>query len=352
EGPHRHRQPAAVRQGGGGVADPARRARGVARPHGPAPRRRLFDRVLRGAADPAPGDRARHPRRVEHVADRADARGARADRPRRRTRRRARLRRHELHARRRPRERAGRCPRLARRGGHAVVRPAHARGAQPGARRPPVIAPARAVADRGRQPAGRTRRGRRRARRRRHGRHGLRDPADRAGHAAAVVVPFAVRPRHRAPRGQRRRSRPPARARRAAARGAAQGRPAAAPAHPRSARGRRPARRGRTPPPRAAAARLPGLHVAARPRAGGAHGLRGRAEGGLPRRRAVRDAARHDGVGRDGLVRVERAGGPRRFRGGVRSVASDAVRAARALRRREGGRARRRGTRLVRRLAL
>ena len=35
----------------------------------------------------------------------------------------------------------------------------------------------------------------------------------------------------------------------------------------------------------------------------GAHRLRRRAEGGVPRRRAVRDAARHDGVGRDGRRR-------------------------------------------------
>ena len=39
--------------------------------------------------------------------------------------------------------------------------------------------------------------------------------------------------------------------------------------------------------------------VAARPRARGPHRLGRRAEGGVPRRRAVRDDARHDRVGRD-----------------------------------------------------
>ena len=62
------------------------------------------------------------------------------------------------------------------------------------------------------------------------------------------------------------------------------------------------------------AARLPRLHVAAAARARRADRLRRRAEGGLPRRRAVRDAARHDGVDRDRRRGLERARGPRRAR--------------------------------------
>ena len=53
---------------------------------------------------------------------------------------------------------------------------------------------------------------------------------------------------------------------------------------------------------------------AAGARAGGADRLRRRAEGGLPRGRAVRDAALDDGVARDGRRRLERARRPRRGR--------------------------------------
>ena len=60
-----------------------------------------------------------------------------------------------------------------------------------------------------------------------------------------------------------------------------------------------------------AAARLPRLHRAAAPRARAADRLGRRAEGGLPGRRAVRDAARHDRVDRDRRRGLERARRPR-----------------------------------------
>ena len=76
-GSHRHRQPAAVRQGGGGLAPAARGGRRGARPHRPALRRRALAGLLR---------RARRCRAPEHQldlgggsntgADRAHARGA------------------------------------------------------------------------------------------------------------------------------------------------------------------------------------------------------------------------------------------------------------------------------------
>ena len=104
-------------------------------------------------------------------------------------------------------------------------------------------------------------------------------------------------------------------------------RPAAAPAHRRAPGRRRLARRAgrRRARPARAAAGLHGLHLAADQRPPRADRLRRRAEGGLLRRRPVRDAARHDRVGRDGRGRLERPGRPRPRRG--------ADRAARASRR-------------------
>ena len=61
----------------------------------------------------------------------------------------------------------------------------------------------------------------------------------------------------------------------------------------------------------AAAARLPRLPQARPPRARGADRLRRRAEGGLPARGPVRDAARDDRVDRDRRARLEPARGPR-----------------------------------------
>ena len=66
--------------------------------------------------------------------------------------RRARLRRHELDARRRARRGAGAHPGRARRGRDAVVRPRDARGAQPRPHRPPLRPAAVPVADGGREP--------------------------------------------------------------------------------------------------------------------------------------------------------------------------------------------------------
>ncbi len=86
------------------------------------------------------------------------------------------------------------------------------------------------------------------------------------------------------------------------------------PAHARATGGRRP----RGPPRRraaGAAARLPRLPQAGAPRPRRAHRLGRRAEGGLSAGGAVRDAARHHGVGRDGGERMERARGPRPRRG-------------------------------------
>ena len=85
------------------------------------------------------------------------------------------------------------------------------------------------------------------------------------------------------------------------------GRPAAAPAHRRAPGRRRLARRAAVPPSTSAWRRRwatwpsPSLLTNARARA---DRLRRRAEGGLLRRRAVRDDARHDRVGRDGRRRA------------------------------------------------
>ena len=102
--------------------------------------------------------------------------------------------------------------------------------------------------------------------------------------------------------------------------------PAVLPLHPRTAarleasRAARAARRRRARAARAAA-RLPRVHRAAPPRPRGADGLGRRAEGGLPRRRAVRDDALDHGVDRDGRRGLERARRPRR-RGGARGAAA------------------------------
>jgi len=78
---------------------------------------------------------------------------------------------------------------------------------------------------------------------------------------------------------------------------------------------------GRRQPPHCPPARLPRVRRPAAPRARGADRLRRRAEGGLPRRRAVRDAARADRVERNRRRRLEHARFPRRQcrRGGARA---------------------------------
>ena len=203
----------------------------------------------------------------------------------------ARLRRHELDARRRARGRAGARPGRARRGRDALVRPRDARGAQPRPHRPRQRPAALLDRDRGGQPAARGRRGRGAARRRRDGRRVARLPSRRRASAPTALDRYGARAgrlpaRDRPPRRQRRRPGAAAAARRPARGAARAGRPAAAPAH--RARGSRTAglrdrlerRRRRA----AAAARLPRLHRARAARARRAHRLRRRAEGGLPAR--------------------------------------------------------------------
>ena len=93
--------------------------------------------------------------------------------------------------------------------------------------------------------------------------------------------------------------------------------------------------------PLAPAARLPRVHRPPAERARGAHRLRRRAEGGLPRGHPVRHAALDHGVDGDRRRRLERARRPRR-RGGGRGARAHAARgAAPALRRRPRGRTRR-----------
>ena len=168
-----------------------------------------------------------------------------------------------------------------------------------------------------------------RGRRRRDGRHrAAARPARRRAHGGARGARRRAGPlpaRDRPPRRQRRRP-GPARAARRAARGAARARRLpAAPAHRGAAGGLRPARAARRRPARAAraAARLPRVHGAAPPRPRGADRLGRRAEGGLPRGRAVRDDALDHGVDRDGRRGLERARRPRR-RGGARGAAARA----------------------------
>ncbi len=123
----------------------------------------------------------------------------------------ARLRRHQLDARRRARGGAGGRAGRARRGRHALVRPRDARGAQPRAHRPPGRAAAVLLADGRREPARRVGRRADRGGRRRDGRRRTAPPAlgprrhrdARAPRRAERRVPAADGP----PRRQRRRSR-------------------------------------------------------------------------------------------------------------------------------------------------
>ena len=270
-----------------------------------------------------------------------------------RARARARLRRHELDARGRARRRAGRRPGRARRGGHALLRPHDARGAQPRAHRPrerpaAVLRPqAPAEILRGERVAGE-----------------VEVVGDVMVDVAQLLGPRA-RGAHRGARARSASSRggyvlatahragnvddpdaAGARSSRLLRGGARAGRAPAAPAD---------ARRGSTPAGlldaldgvlARAAARLPRLHRAAAQRARRAHRLGRRAEGGLPRRRPVRDAARRrrsgprrSTAGWNVLVDLDARGRARR------AGAHPAGRAPAALRRRARGRARRRGAR-------
>ena len=191
-----------------------------------------------------------------------------------------------------------------------------ARGAQPRAHRPPQRPAAVLHADRRREPRAR---GRRRGRRAGRRRDGGRDAADRADRRPRVRRPRAVRGgRGRvpagdgAPRGQRRRSRRSStgswrccsrcRCRRSSRCIRARARGSRQPGSSRSSSG--------GGPDAAASTRVPGLPPAAAPRARGADRLRRRAEGGLPARGPVHDAARDDRVDRDGRARLEPARGP------------------------------------------
>ncbi len=91
--------------------------------------------------------------------------------------------------------------------------------------------------------------------------------------------------------------------------------------------------------PARAAARLPRLHGAAAPRAGGAHRLGWRAEGGLPGRGPVSDPAVGDRVDGDRRGGLERARGSRRRGRRAGAGAAAAGRTPAALRRRPGRRA-------------
>ena len=138
------------------------RCRGGHRPHRPALRRRAVAGLLRGAR--RAGARTRELNAGgghEHRPDRAHPRGARAG-----ARRScepdagARLRRHQLDARRRARGGAGGHPGRPRRGGHALLRPRDARGAEPRADRPRERPAAVLDGDRRAQPRARGRGGR------------------------------------------------------------------------------------------------------------------------------------------------------------------------------------------------
>ena len=142
----------------------------------------------------------------------------------------------------------------------------------------------------------------------------------RAARARGRGARRAVPARHRAPRGQRRRPRAPACARRPAVRDALPGRAAAAPAHARAARG---GRRCSTGSRRCVDLRPPLGYVDFTALLLRARAVLtdsgGRAEGGLPRRRPVHHAARHDRVGRDARRGLERARRPRRRRRAARA---------------------------------
>ena len=116
-----------------------------------------------------------------------------------------------------------------------------------------------------------------------------------------------LRARDDPPRRQHRRPAPARRDLRCAGAAARARHRAAAPAHARGAHGHR--HRGRAARAHHRSRRLPGHARARTQRAHGAHRLRRRAEGGVPARRALRHAARRDGVGRDAGRRLER---PRR----------------------------------------
>ena len=214
---------------------------------------------------------------------------------------RPRLRRHELDARGRARRRAGRDPGRARRGGHALLRPHDAGGAQPRPHRPRER-PAAVL--RARRP------------RRSSAASGSRGEVEVVGDVmvdvAALLGPraeartavlerfgvarggFVLATAHRAGNVDDP-GRLAALARLLQAVPGA-GRPPAAPADGGTARrgGDRPRRRDRR-----SAARLPRLHRAAAQRARRPDRLGRRAEGGLPGRRPLRDAARDDRVDGD-----------------------------------------------------
>ncbi len=119
---HGHRQPAAVREGGGGLAAAARAPRGADRPHRPALRRRAVAGLLRGARRAGARPRAR--RRARGTNTDQTARMLAALEPvlaEARARPRAGLRRHQLD----PRRRAGGRPGAASR--WRTSRPACAR---------------------------------------------------------------------------------------------------------------------------------------------------------------------------------------------------------------------------------
>ena len=208
-----------------------------------------------------------------------------------------------------------------RRGRPALVRPVDARGGEPRAgrrRRRPAAVPVRG---RGAQPRGRGHH-RRRARGRR--RDGRRRPPVRPARrpASASRPPYVLATVHREAN-----TRQPALGRLVAALSGLGEHvdPAAAPAHARRAGGRRPRVRRRRRGARAG--RLPRVHGAAARRPGAGHRLRRGAEGGVLPRRPVRDAARHDRVGRDGRVGLERA--RRRRRDAIRAALARPVPAGR-----------------------
>ena len=296
-GLHGHREPPAVRQGRGGLGPAARGRTGGAGPHGPALRRRAVAGLLRRAGAPAAGPPSRARRRQQHRADGADAGRAGA-----------------AAAAERPDvllvygdtnstlagALAGAQARRAggpRRGGHAVLRPCDAGGAQPRPRRPRGDAAAVLVASSRRETCAAS---------------GWRARSCVVGDVmvdVALMLGPRARSRTRAAGALRRRARrvpardrapagnvdDPARLERLVELLLALPGPVVLPLHPRT-RARLEAaglleRLGARRAARAAA-RLPRLHGAAASRARGADRLRRRAEGGLPGRRAVRDAAR------------------------------------------------------------
>ena len=137
ESSHRHRQPPAVRQGGRGLAPPARgrRARCSSTPASTTTtssrRSSSTSSSCRGPSTGSSSAAAPTPRRPARMLAALEPLLAAE-----RARRRARLRRHELDAGGRAGRRAGADPGRARRGRDALVRPLDARGAQPRAHRP------------------------------------------------------------------------------------------------------------------------------------------------------------------------------------------------------------------------